>query len=50
MDVHRSHERHSADIYDRGVCLCGGGALVRNFDQRIRSETRLPVQLRARLR
>ena len=35
----------SADIYDRGVCLCGGGALLRNFDQRIRSETRLPVQL-----
>src|SRR5262249_36692489 len=33
----------SADIYDRGVVLTGGGALLRNLDQRLRSETGLPV-------
>ncbi len=35
----------SADIYDRGIALCGGGALLRHLDQRIRQETNLPVQL-----
>jgi rod shape-determining protein MreB len=32
-----------ADIYDRGVVLTGGGALLRNLDQRLREETGLPV-------
>ncbi|HEY3885684.1 MAG TPA: rod shape-determining protein, partial [Vicinamibacterales bacterium] len=32
-----------ADIYDRGVVLTGGGALLRNLDQRLRNETGLPV-------
>lgn len=31
------------DIYDRGVVLTGGGALLRNLDRRLRSETGLPV-------
>ena len=35
----------SADIYDRGVVLTGGGALLRNLDQRLREDTELPVQL-----
>jgi rod shape-determining protein MreB len=35
----------SADIYDRGIALCGGGALLRHMDRRIRRETELPVQL-----
>jgi rod shape-determining protein MreB len=35
----------SADIYDRGIALCGGGALLRNLDRRIRQETKLPVQI-----
>jgi rod shape-determining protein MreB len=35
----------SADIYDRGIALCGGGSLLRNLDRRIREETHLPVQL-----
>jgi rod shape-determining protein MreB len=35
----------SADIYDRGIALCGGGSLLRNLDRRIRQETQLPVQL-----
>jgi rod shape-determining protein MreB len=33
----------SADIYDRGVMLTGGGALLRNLDRRLRDETGLPV-------
>ena len=32
-----------ADIYDRGVVLTGGGAMLRNLDQRIAKETGLPV-------
>jgi rod shape-determining protein MreB and related proteins len=35
----------SADIYDRGLALCGGGSLLRHLDRRIRQETSLPVQL-----
>jgi rod shape-determining protein MreB len=33
----------SGDIYDRGVVLTGGGALLRNLDKRLRDETGLPV-------
>ena len=33
----------SADISDRGIVLTGGGALLRNLDDRIRMETGLPV-------
>ncbi|HEY7789416.1 MAG TPA: rod shape-determining protein [Vicinamibacterales bacterium] len=35
----------SSDIYDRGITLTGGGALLRNLDERLRRETGLPVQL-----
>jgi rod shape-determining protein MreB len=35
----------SADIFDRGVILTGGGALLRSMDRRLREETGLPVQL-----
>jgi len=35
----------SGDICDRGIALCGGGALLRNFDRLIRQETKLPVQI-----
>src|SRR5436189_2187141 len=35
----------SADIYDRGIILTGGGALLKNLDKRLREETGLPVQL-----
>jgi len=35
----------SADIFDRGISLCGGGSLLRNLDQRIRAEAKLPVQI-----
>jgi len=32
-----------ADIYDRGILLTGGGALLRDLDKRIREETGLPI-------
>ena len=35
----------SADIFDRGIALCGGSVLLRNLDRRIREETALPVQI-----
>jgi rod shape-determining protein MreB len=33
----------SADIYDRGIVMTGGGALLRNLDARLRNETHMPV-------
>jgi rod shape-determining protein MreB len=35
----------AADIYDRGVVITGGGSLLRNFDERLREDTQLPVQM-----
>ena len=35
----------SADVYDRGIVLSGGGALLQNLDERLRRETGLPVQV-----
>jgi rod shape-determining protein MreB len=35
----------SGDIYDRGIALCGGSALLRNLDRLIQQETQLTVQV-----
>jgi rod shape-determining protein MreB and related proteins len=35
----------SADISDRGIVLTGGGAMLRNLDQRISQDTGLPVSI-----
>jgi rod shape-determining protein MreB and related proteins len=35
----------SADIFERGMILTGGGALVKNFDKRLAIETGLPVSV-----
>ena len=35
----------SADIFDRGIILTGGGSLLKHMDRRLRGETGLPVQL-----
>jgi rod shape-determining protein MreB len=35
----------SADIVDKGIVLTGGGALVKDFDRRLREETGLPVSI-----
>ena len=37
----------SADIYDRGITLSGGGAFLRGMDERIHNETGVPVQVAA---
>ena len=41
--LERTPPELSADIIDRGIVLTGGGALLRNLDQRLRAETGLPV-------
>lgn len=35
----------AADIVDRGIVLTGGGALLRNLDQVIREQAKLPVMI-----
>jgi len=35
----------SADIFDRGIVLTGGGSLLKSLDRRLRAETGLPVTL-----
>jgi rod shape-determining protein MreB len=35
----------SGDVMDRGVALTGGGALLKNFDERLREETGMPIHL-----
>ena len=35
----------SADIFDRGIALCGGGSLLRQIGECLREETHLPVQI-----
>lgn len=35
----------SADIYERGIILTGGGALLKGLDEKIRIETNLPVHV-----
>lgn len=35
----------SADIFDRGIMLTGGGALLKGLDERLRRETSLPVHV-----
>jgi len=43
--LERTPPELSADISDRGIVLTGGGALLKNFDKRIREETGLPVSI-----
>jgi rod shape-determining protein MreB len=35
----------AADIVDNGIVLAGGGSLLKNLDQRLREETKLPITL-----
>ncbi len=34
-----------ADIYERGIVLCGGGARLRDIDKAISTETEIPVRI-----
>ena len=35
----------SADIYDNGIHLTGGGALLRGLDKRLAMKTKLPIHV-----
>jgi rod shape-determining protein MreB len=35
----------SADIYERGIVITGGGAMMKNLDKRLREETGVPVAI-----
>lgn len=41
--LERTPPELAADIVDRGIVLVGGGALLRDFDQLLRAETKLPI-------
>ncbi len=41
--LERTPPELSADIVDRGIVLVGGGAMLRDFDQLLRAETKLPI-------
>jgi rod shape-determining protein MreB len=35
----------AADVYEHGIMLVGGGALLRGIDSRLRAETQVPVSI-----
>jgi len=43
--LERTPPELSADIFDRGIMLSGGGALLKGLDERLRRETNLPVHV-----
>ncbi|MDQ1266576.1 MAG: rod shape-determining protein MreB [Bacteroidota bacterium] len=43
--LERTPPELSADIFDRGIILTGGGALLKGLDERLRRETSLPVHV-----
>jgi len=43
--LERTPPELSADIFDRGILLSGGGALLKGIDRRLQEETSLPVHI-----
>lgn len=43
--LERTPPELSADIFDRGIMLSGGGALLKGLDERLKRETSLPVHV-----
>ncbi len=43
--LERTPPELSADIFDRGIMLTGGGALLKGLDKRLAQETSLPVHI-----
>jgi rod shape-determining protein MreB len=43
ITLERTPPELSSDLYDKGIVLTGGGALLRNLDILLREETGLPV-------
>ncbi len=45
LTLERTPPELAADILDRGIMLSGGGALIKQLDERLRLETNLPVHV-----
>jgi rod shape-determining protein MreB len=43
--LERTPPELASDILDRGIVLTGGGALLKNFDERMREDTSLPIHV-----
>ena len=43
--LERTPPELAADVFDRGIALVGGGALLRRLDERLRAETGVPVHV-----
>ncbi len=43
--LERTPPELSSDIFDRGIVISGGGALLKGLDERIKRETSLPVHI-----
>jgi rod shape-determining protein MreB len=43
--LERTPPELAADIFDRGIMLTGGGALLKGLDERLKRETSLPVHI-----
>jgi len=43
--LERTPPELASDILDRGILLTGGGALLKNFDERMREDTSLPIHV-----
>jgi rod shape-determining protein MreB len=41
--LERTPPELAADVFERGIVLTGGGALLRGLDERLRQDTQLPV-------
>lgn len=44
-NLERTPPELASDIYDRGIVMAGGGALLRGIDQRLSEETGIPVHI-----
>jgi len=45
MALEKTPPELAADIRDRGIVLTGGGAMLKNLDEKLRRETKLPVSI-----
>ena len=43
--LERTPPELASDILDRGIVLTGGGALLKNLDERMREDTSLPIHV-----
>ena len=45
ITLERTPPELAADIVDKGIVLAGGGALLKNLDNLLREETKLPITI-----